>query len=116
MKVPVGLCRRDYGRKLKFRSAKYQTQLESRSATMFSNGNEVDYIPKWESAEEMFGWAQHIRHYLSEDTTQDSTQAFYQMRHTMDWFKSKGVKAVIYIEDGARQQYTDFLFRFVFYN
>ena len=38
------LIRRDYGRKLKFRSNKYQTQLESRSAESYSVGNEVDYV------------------------------------------------------------------------
>ena len=102
--LQTGLVRRDYGRKLKFRSNKYQTQLESRSAESYSVGNEVDYVMvlgddnKWR-------WEQYVRHYLSEDTTQDATQAYLQMRQTHDWLvKVRGAKFIIYFEDGARQQ------------
>ena len=99
----AGLCRRDYGRKLKHRSAKYQTQLESRSAERYSVGNEVNYV-KVLNEDGSWKWVQYIKHYVSDDITQDSTQAYYQMHHTVEWFKDKGVKVIIYIEDGARQQ------------
>ena len=104
----AGVCRRDYGRKLKFPSAKYQTQLESRSAKMFSVGNEVDYVKKVREGG-VWSYEQYIKHYLSEDTTQDSTQAFYQMAQTVEWFKNvMGVEVLIFLEDGARQQYQHF--------
>ena len=104
----AGVCRRDYGRKLKFRSAKYQTQLESRSAKMFSVGNEVDYVKKVREGG-VWSYEQYIKHYLSEDTTQDSTQAFYQMAQTVEWFKNvMGVEVLIFLEDGSRQQYQHF--------
>ena len=105
MRFNLGICRRDYGRKLKLRSGKYQTQLESRSAESYSNGNEVNYLKAIRSLEgEDWGWEQHIRHYLSEDTTQDASQAYLQMHTTNKWFAEKGVESIIFIEDGARQQ------------
>ena len=41
--IPEGmvLIRRDYLRKLKHRSSKYQTQAQSRDAELFSVGNEI---------------------------------------------------------------------------
>ena len=105
MRFNLGICRRDFGRKLKLRSGKYQTQLESRTAESYSNGNEVNYLKAIRSLEgDEWGWDQHIRHYLSMDVTQDPSQAFLQMHKTNEWFKEKGVESIIFIEDGARQQ------------
>ena len=45
--IPKGMVviRRDYLRKLKHRSSKYQTAEQQRLADLFSTGNEVIYVP-----------------------------------------------------------------------
>ena len=119
------IIRRDYLRKLKHRSSKYQTQQQSREAELFSVGNEVIYdrvqdgsettklkvwnrkiVTKYEHHSFGFIPTKYIRHFVSDDITQDSTQAYAQMKVTNKWAKETlGAKLLMYLEDGATQHY-----------
>jgi len=99
------LIRRDYLRKLKHRSSKYQTQGQSREAELFSVGNEVVYVQAQQAGEDT-KYKKYIRHFLSDDITQDTTQAYAQMLITNKWaVKEKKAKLLMYLEDGASQHY-----------
>ena len=68
-------------------------------------GNEVIYVQTQKDGEKTT-YKKYIRHFLSDDITQDSTQAYAQMKITNKWaVEEKGAKLLMYLEDGASQHY-----------
>jgi len=69
------------------------------------DSNEVVYVQTQRSGE-LTKYRKYIRHFLSDDISQDATQAYAEMMVTNKWAVDKHkAKLLMYMEDGASLHY-----------